>query len=374
MGRAFAQDDGGIYVVNFSDRTLSSKRASVAGGCGCAGEPTFMMSITKSLTILFLFAGIDGPAPGQQLPAPAAEAAHIAGTVTDTNGDIIPGADIVLQGPQDSRAVVANDDGAFQIDNVLPGVAYQVTVSAKGFADWRATEILLQPGQFDFLKDIKLRMLGDAASVIVVASQEDIAAEQVNLEEHQRVLGFIPNFYVTYDKDAAPLTSRLKFDLALKVAVDPVTFAGTNFLAAANQADHYPDFQEGMKGYGQRLGAAYANDFTDIMVGGAILPSVLHQDPRYYYQGTGTTRSRLMHALSTPLICKGDNGRWEPNYSSLGGYLASGAIANAYYPESNRGARLVGNIFAVDFSADIANGVLQEFVLRRLTPGAKRQN
>jgi hypothetical protein len=61
------------------------------------------------------------------------------------------------------------------------------------------------------------------------------------------------------------------------------------------------------------------------MIGGAILPSVLHQGPRYFYQGTGTKKSRALHALSTPFICKGDNGRWRPNYSGLGGYLASGA-------------------------------------------------
>ena len=218
-----------------------------------------------------------------------------------------------------------------------------------------------------------MTIIGDAASVIVVGSREELAVEQVRIAEQQRVLGFIPNFYVTYDKDAAPLSPKLKFELALKVSVDPVTFAGTGFLAAMNQASHYPDYEEGWKGYGQRFGAVYANDLTDIMVGGAILPSILHQDPRYFYQGTGTTKSRLLHALSSPLICKGDNGRWQPNYSSLGGYLASGAIANAYYPETNRGPGLVFNTFAVDFSANIANAVLQEFVLRKLTPSAKAQ-
>ena len=106
----------------------------------------------------------------------------------------------------------------------------------------------------------------------------------------------------------------------------------------------------------------------------AILPSILHQDPRYFYQGTGTTKSRLLHALSSPFICRGDNGRWQPNYSSLGGYLVSGAIANAYYPETNRGPGLVLHTFTVDLSANIANAVLQEFVLRKLTPSAKGRN
>ena len=324
---------------------------------------------------MLLFAALGANAFAQQLLAPTPQAAHIAGTVTDTNGDIIPGATVTLQGPsQDAQTAVASETGSFQFDNVAPGTPYQVSISAKGFADWKSADVVLSPGQFDLLNDIKLRILGETTSVTVVASREELAAQQVKIAEQQRVLGFIPNFYVSYDNDAAPLTAKLKFQLALKVSVDPVTIAGTSFLAAMNQATHYPDYQEGWKGYGQRFGAVYANDLTDIMVGGAMLPSILHQDPRYFYQGTGTTKSRFLHALSSPVICKGDNGRWQPNYSSLGGYLASGAVANAYYPETNRGARLVLNTFAIDFSANIANGLLQEFVLRKLTPSVKNRN
>jgi Carboxypeptidase regulatory-like domain len=329
------------------------------------------MCIAKALVPFCVFALFPANGLGQQPPAPDPQPAHIAGTVTDTHDGVIPGAEVVAVAPaQDPRSAIANGNGFFQIDDLTPGTAYEVTVSAKGFANWKSPEVVLSPGQFDFLNRINLTFLGNAASVIVVASGGQVAVEQVKVEEKQRVLGFIPNFYVSYDEHAAPLTPRLKFDLALKVTVDPVTFAGTSFLAATNQADHYPDYVEGMKGYGQRFGAVYTNDLTDIMVGGAILPSILHQDPRFFYQGTGTKKSRLLHALSNPVICRGDNGREQPNYSSLGGYLASGAIANAYYPEANRGLGLVRNIFAIDFSANIANGVLQEFVLRKLTPKA----
>jgi hypothetical protein len=104
------------------------------------------------------------------------------------------------------------------------------------------------------------------------------------------------------------------------------------------------------------------------------LPSILHQDPRYFYQGTGTKKSRVLHAISYPIICTEDNGRLQPNYSSLGGFLVSGAIANAYYPESNRGAGLVFSTVLVDLTANIVNGLLQEFILRKLTPTAKKQH
>jgi len=311
----------------------------------------------------------------QTFTARAPQFAHIAGTVTDTDGDVIPEATVSIQaGTQSRESVVANDNGFFQLDNVIPGTAYQMTVRAKGFADWTSSTISLSPGQFETLSNVSLTILGESTSVTVFASSEELATEQVKSEEQQRVLGFIPNFYVSYDKNAVPLTPKLKFHLALKVAIDPVTFAAAGFVAAINQAAHYPDYVEGMKGYGQRIGSTYLNGLTDIMIGGAILPSLLHQDPRYFYQGTGTSRSRLIHALSSPIICRGDNGRWQPNYSSLGGYLASGAIANAYYPAANRGSGLLFRIFGLDLSADVANGFLQEFVIGRRARRGKDRN
>jgi hypothetical protein len=312
---------------------------------------------------------------GQELVAPQPRPGRISGTVTDTGGSIIPGARVTLEGPrqQDTRILVANDNAFFAFDEVPAGVAYHVTITAQGFADWKSDTLNLAPGQVWSLSEIKLTPQGENASVVVTASRTEIATAQVRMEEQQRVFGIIPNFYVVYDHNPAPLTAKLKFELALKVSVDPITFAGTSFLAAVNQASGYPDYRQGVKGYGQRFGAVYTNDLTDIMIGGAILPSLLHQDPRYFYQGTGTTKSRLLHAMSSPLICKGDNGRWQPNVSSLGGYLASGAIANAYYPPSNRGGGLVLSTFAIDLSANVANGIIQEFVLRKFTPSVKNQ-
>jgi hypothetical protein len=334
---------------------------------------TFMMKMGSPL-LLTLVTLASAAARGQLVSTPEPQPAEISGTVIDTQDEIVPGATVQIEGAgQNQQTVVANDNGLFEIDHVAAGAPFVLTVRAPGFADWTSQTIVLKPGQFDIFNDIRLRLKGDTTSVTVTASREQIAVEQVKAEEQQRVLGIIPNFYVVYDHNAAPLTPRLKFELALKVSIDPVTFAGTTFLAAINQASRYPDYVEGAQGYGQRLGSLYANDFTDIMVGGAILPSLLHQDPRYFYQGTGTKKSRLLHALSSPIICKGDNGRWQPNFSSLGGYLASGAIANAYYPPSNRGAGLVGSTFAIDLSANVANGVIQEFVLRKLTPSVKNR-
>ena len=103
------------------------------------------------------------------------------------------------------------------------------------------------------------------------------------------------------------------------------------------------------------------------MIGDAILPSLLHPDPRYFYQGTGTTGSRIRHAMFSAFVAKGDNGRWQPNYSSLGGDLASSAPANLYYPQSNRGAGLVFGNFAIGTAERIGASLAQEFLLAKFT-------
>jgi hypothetical protein len=159
----------------------------------------------------------------------------------------------------------------------------------------------------------------------------------------------------------------MKFALALKVATDPVTAAGIVLVSAARQAGDSLNYGQGWDAYGKRFGATAANRFTDIMIGGAILPSLLHQDPRYFYQGTGTTSSRMRHAMFSPFVTKGDNGKSQPNYSSIGGDLASSAIANLYVPSSNRGVGLVFGNLAIATAVRIGEGLAQEFLLGKFT-------
>jgi hypothetical protein len=168
------------------------------------------------------------------------------------------------------------------------------------------------------------------------------------------------------------MTARLKFQMAHRVAVDPVTIVGAAALAGINQAGDTPDYRQGRGGYSQRFGSGYADGVSDILFGGAILPSLLHQDPRYFYQGTGTVKSRLVHALSNPFICRGDNGRVQPNYSSMGGDLISSALSNTYYPASNRGLAFTFQNVGISTAERSLSSVVQEFVLRKLTPAANR--
>ena len=197
--------------------------------------------------------------------APVSSAtATITGTVLDVNGDLIPGATVVLKdaSSDDIREITADDSAAFKFDSVKTGISYEVNVQVKGFSEWTSPAIVLAPSQFMILDTIHLKMEGESTSITVHGSTEDIAVEQVHLQEQQRVLGFIPNFYVAYDSaNAVPMTTKLKFKLAMRVATDPITIIGVGFMAGVNQAANRPDYVQGWKGYGQRFGAEAAAGF-----------------------------------------------------------------------------------------------------------------
>jgi Carboxypeptidase regulatory-like domain len=304
--------------------------------------------------------------PNNRAPA---RTATIIGTATDVNGDTIPNGTVVLKevDSDDPRTIVTTENGLFEFHDVKPGIRYQLNISAKGFAEWTSPPITLSPDQFKIVTGIQLRIAMEATTVDVHHDPIEVATEQLKVEEKQRVFGIIPNFYVSYESNPAPLTPGMKFKLALKVSTDPVTAAGALLVAAARQAGNSLNYGQGWGAYGQRFGATAADGFSDIIIGGAILPSLLHQDPRYFYQGTGTTSSRIRHAMFSPFVSKGDNGNWQPNYSSLGGDLASSALSNLYYPQSNRGAGLVFGNFAIGTAERIGASLAQEFLVGKFT-------
>jgi hypothetical protein len=149
---------------------------------------------------------------------------------------------------------------------------------------------------------------------------------------------------------------------------------GVAALAGVQQATNdLEGYGQGAQGYAKRFGADYANVIAGTFIGSAILPSLLKQDPRYFYKGTGSTRSRLLYALGSSVICKGDNKRWQPNYSGILGSFAAGGISNLYYPASDRtttGLVLQNSLIRIGETA-LANA-LQEFVVRKFTPRLQR--
>jgi hypothetical protein len=296
----------------------------------------------------------------------------IIGTAIDANGDPVPSATVELKDLDsgDRRTVTTPDSGSFEFRDVQPGVPYQITITAQDFADWHSSSIALEPGQFKIVTGIQLQIHTEVTQVQVTYDPVQVATEQLKAEEHQRVFGIVPNFYISYEENPAPLTAKMKFQLALKVSTDPVTAAGVLAVAGFRHAGDSLDYGQGWDAYGKRLGATAANNFSNIMIGGAILPTLLHQDPRYFYQGSGTTGSRIRHAMFSPFITRSDGGKRVPNYSSIGGDLAAAGLANLYFPRSNRGPGLVFGNFAIGTAERIGAALAQEFILGKFTKRA----
>jgi len=313
-------------------------------------------------------------------PSPAGEAqprqksfGTVSGRVVDQNGNALAGIDVQIEGDPESsiQEVQSDEDGRFDFDRVPPGL-FQLTTMAQGFVTQTISNTL-RPGEDYFVPPITMSLAMVVTEVRVSPSTKEIAQEQFKEQEQQRVLGIVPNFYVTYVGEAAPLSPKRKFELALKATTDPVTMVGVATIAGVGQAtNRYSGYGQGAQGYAKRYGASYANFASGLWIGGAVLPSILKQDPRYFYNGSGTKLSRFLYAVSRPFICKGDNQRWQPNYSSVFGDLAAGALSNLYIPERDRhGVQLTFENAGIALGTSAAINVLQEFVLRRLT--SKRQ-
>src|ERR1700760_2814731 len=237
-----------------------------------------------------------GPAPRQQ-PDPQTPG-NIRGTIVDQSGATIPGAELtVTVGAQSPNQVVtsvqSDENGQFFFANVGPG-PFQLAITSEGLAT-QTISGTVEPEKTYVVPKIVLALATQVTEVRVGLTPVELAQEQVKEQEQQRVLGFIPNFYVSYVPNAAPLTPNLKFRLAWKSSVDPVTFAAVGAVAGFEQAgNRWGAYGQGAQGYAKRFGASYADVVTGTFIGSAILPTLLKQDPRYFYNGKGSKRSRIL--------------------------------------------------------------------------------
>ncbi len=312
----------------------------------------------------------DAAAPAQQQSQSETQAGSISGTVVDPSGAVMPNVkvNLAVQGFNANKETLSDVDGHFFFSDVIPG-SFQMTLTASGFANFKQSGIL-HAGENFVVPQIALVVARANVDVEVTESQAQVAEDEVKVEEKQRVLGVIPNFYVTYSPHAAPLTPKLKFQLAWKSILNPYTFGITGGIAGIEQAENtFSGYGQGTQGYAKRYGAAYADLVTGTLIGGAILPSLLKQDPRYFYKGTGSKKSRFFYAIARSVVSKGDNGHWQPDYSGIIGGLAAGGISNLYYPDQNRnGVALTFENALIGIGGGAAGNILQEFVVRRFTP------
>jgi hypothetical protein len=295
-------------------------------------------------------------------------AAALSGIVFDATGAAIPGALVSLTNADggQTRRLTSGSQGGFSFTG-LPAGSYLITISAKGFAPFTSTQIDLGPQQVYQVSNLTLTV-ESIGTEVTVRPTEVIAAEQIKAEEKQRLIGVFPNFYTSYVHDPAPMTTKQKFSLATHDSFDPVSLIADGVVAGIEQAnDTFPGYGYGAAGYGKRFAAQFGDGRTSDFLSHAVFPALFHQDPRYFYQGTGSFKSRLIHAASFAIITRSDSGKPMPNYSYFLGDIGSGALSNLYYPHADRGVGLVVTNAAIGIAGKAGGAILREFFSKRIT-------
>ncbi len=317
-------------------------------------------------------------APSTLLQEPQNATASVSGTITDQDGAVHEGVHITLEPASKggssvaSRTAVSDSNGQFRFTD-LPSGIFQLIVSSPGFQP-RTISGTLNAGEALTVPKIVLLVAATTTQVEVTASTAEIAQAQLQQEEQQRLFAVIPNFYTVYDQHPVPLTPKQKYKLAFRFTADPSSFVITGIIAGVEQASNqFKGYGQGAEGYGKRYAAAYGDFLISNLLSNAVLPVIFRQDPRYYYKGTGGWRSRALYAIANSVVRKGDNGRWQPDYSDILGGLAAGGISNLYYPAKDRnGVALTFESAAIGIGGSAVGNLFQEFLSKKITPKAPK--
>lgn len=308
--------------------------------------------------------------------ASAQEAGSIQGKVTDPSGAPIFGAVVAVEGGGDARMTVTDIEGTFRVSLLAPG-KYNVKISASGMSEWTAETVAAPAPEATPLLAV-MQVAPAVTSVTVGLSPEDLAEEQVKRETQQRVAGIIPNYFVAYDNQAAPLSTQQKFSLSFKTLIDPATFAAVGITSGIQQIrNSYHQFGQGSAAYGERFGAAYGSTAINLLSTSFLGASLLHQDPRYFYSGKGTGKQRAWYAIKSGFRARGDNGKWQPPYASVLGTVVAAELSNLYYPGSRTQYTLIGRGLMFHFGGVVALNLGEEFLLKKFTshaPGESAAN
>ena len=181
---------------------------------------------------------------------------------------------------------------------------------------------------------------------------------------NDRLFYTLPNF-LTLERGGKvpPLTSKEKFKVVFRGSFDPVIYPWYGFLAAISQAQNSePGYGQGWAGYGKRYGAAFADGTIENFLTGAILPSVLHQDPRFFQLGHGSFVHRTMYAISRNIVTRTDSGGSQFNYSEIvGGGMSAFISTYSYHPSADKTVSNACSVWASQFGYDTLTIVVKEF-------------
>jgi hypothetical protein len=294
--------------------------------------------------------------------------ARIKGVVSDIQGGLVPGAHLtaVNKDTHTQYRTTADSVGFFTFTN-LPSGTYAVTITSPGLQTYVLDNIHLKPGEIYSLPGVSLPIARTAVDVEVTLTEQQLATVELHAELQQRVFGVLPNFYTSYQWNAAPLTSLQKLKLTARAAGDPTSFATTAVIAGFEQRNNtFPEYGGGAAGYWRRYGAAYGDAVIGRALGSVVFASLFRQDPRYFVMTNGSIKRRAWHAISSTFIARGDNKRWQPAYAHLVGNATAGLVASTYHPDSSPGTLVLDNTL-LGLGGEAVNNLVREFFLRRIS-------
>lgn len=197
------------------------------------------------------------------------------------------------------------------------------------------------PAAFLLCAGLTFAQDGTAEPVAASASETPVVAPAVvqpapgAVIPDKRAYGVLPN-YRTAESDGpySPLTVRQKFTIARKDTLDwPSYFTAAMFSGISQLNNSNPAFHQGVEGFAKRYGASAIDQDVGNFLTEAIMPSLLHQDPRYFRKGHGSFMGRVAYAASRTVISKNDKGAWAFNTSEWVGNGMVAALGNLYYPD-----------------------------------------
>lgn len=191
----------------------------------------------------------------------------------------------------------------------------------------------------------------------------ELKNENSGRKQTDRMFWIVPNFAaVSANTQLPPLTTREKFVLATHDSMDYSGFTWTAILAGqalAMRSD--PELGTGIKGYGSYYWRTFADGVSGTFFTEGILPSITHEDPRYYTLGHGGFFRRMGYALSRTVITKTDSGGTSFNWSEVAGNALEAGLSNAYYPPQERGLRQTARDWGEQMESAVVNNIAKEF-------------
>ncbi|MFZ0284957.1 MAG: hypothetical protein WAL32_06975 [Terriglobales bacterium] len=180
---------------------------------------------------------------------------------------------------------------------------------------------------------------------------------------NDRLFFALPNFLTVESKNVPPLTAGQKFKVVARGAFDPIQIPWYAIQAGIGQASNSePGYGQGAEGFGKRFGADAADGVIENFMVGAIFPSVLRQDPRYYQMGTGGFWRRTGHAVGRIFISPTDSGHRQFNFSEILGSAAAASISTySYHPSSDRNLGNTATVWGTQIAYDTLTLVIKEF-------------